>query len=332
MNKKAVQLQIFVLLFLILFSSSCSTILNTSKQDIQVTSNPPGSIVCIEGDTCLQTPTKFKVKRSKEDLKLIVTNDSIDKKIEVDLESKYAPEFVWGNLFNLGFIGPLGYAIDIVSEGRRYAYKKAVHIDLVTGEVKYRIPKVDYKKSLFVGLSLPVANSFNFNNGYKKDKLSGGPGIYGTLEYYYDKNRYLSGRIGIVTNDLNLYNYRYDYYNMWGYEKVSCFFLRLNNMYDFNIVRVGAGLHFSSYMYDYEFFGVVNSQDLYVSESYNHSYNTFGLSLTAELRFLKILYLGFDYHPSIMSYERNHWVAEYSHLFSFAFGGRVNLTRVFDSL
>ena len=78
----------------------------------------------------------------------------MNKKMEFILESKYAPEFVYGNILTIPFIGPVGYVADALMPGRRYTYKKAVHIDLENGIVKYRQPTVRNKGELFLGGSM----------------------------------------------------------------------------------------------------------------------------------------------------------------------------------
>lgn len=93
--------------------SGCATILNGTSQKIQVSSEPAGTIIQVDGKDSYVTPAKLRLER-RHDHVLLFTKEGYENQT-VRL-THVLSEAVCGNLF---LCGPLGWVFDIFA-GTQY--------------------------------------------------------------------------------------------------------------------------------------------------------------------------------------------------------------------
>lgn len=116
--------KLYLTLVLALSLSSCATVVSGTKQNIKITSSPPGATVKINGADSGVTPTVANLKRK--------SSHSIDLSM-----SGYQPQsrmlhagmnqWIWGNLLIGGLIGMV---IDFSSGASNQLSPDEVHADL----------------------------------------------------------------------------------------------------------------------------------------------------------------------------------------------------------
>lgn len=90
------------MLFLCLCFSGCASIVNGSKQEISVSSNPPGAKVYADGLGPWEAPTTLRLK-GKTDHLLLFTKDGYEP--ESRMLTREVSGAVFGNIFAGGLIG-----------------------------------------------------------------------------------------------------------------------------------------------------------------------------------------------------------------------------------
>lgn len=116
---------------LVLFLSSCATIFNSSKTTLNVYTNQPTKLI-VANDTSKNTSTvrTITVGRNKNELKLVIFNDSLQRTLNIKPFSSFA---YWANL---GFYYGLGMLVDL-NNPKRYGYPKMVYVDLEDNTNEY---------------------------------------------------------------------------------------------------------------------------------------------------------------------------------------------------
>lgn len=116
-------LKILLVLLLCVSMASCATIIHGRKQDIQVSSTPPGAIVRV-GDTATTTPGEITLDRSKPRHTLVFEKEGY-KSVTVEL-SRGLDGWLFGNIL-LG--GIVGIVIDFVSGSAYKIYPGDVDVN-----------------------------------------------------------------------------------------------------------------------------------------------------------------------------------------------------------
>lgn len=116
---------------LLMFFCSCASIINTSRQYVPITSNPPGATVSLNGKEFGKTPTGINMKRKNKEHILNLTLDGYEP-YQTNLV-RVVDGWIIGNIVIGGLIG-LG--IDAISGGMYHLNPKRIDIPLKQVETK----------------------------------------------------------------------------------------------------------------------------------------------------------------------------------------------------
>lgn len=116
-------LKIMLVFLLCISMTSCATIIHGKKQDIQVTSTPPGAVVRV-GDIATTTPGEITLDRSKPRYTLVFEKEGY-KPVTVELR-RGLDGWLFGNIL-LG--GIIGIAIDFLTGSAYKIYPGDVDVN-----------------------------------------------------------------------------------------------------------------------------------------------------------------------------------------------------------
>ena len=126
MNKHISPILVLGCLFLV----SCSTMINTPTQEINLKSNPPNAKITIDGKKYGTTPQLVNIERgSNHVVKLDLTGYE---PYELQVTTKLSP-WVWTNIFN-GFLP--GFAVDYITGSLNELYPDTLTVPLTPAPVK----------------------------------------------------------------------------------------------------------------------------------------------------------------------------------------------------
>ena len=191
------------LILILIFCSSCATIsyeIYGNKQEVKVNTNTNKSVqIVFEGDTLLIKDNKIalEVERGKQDLKMKVLSDSIEK--PVTIRSKESFEY-WLNI-------PGNYGIGMLvdrNSPNRYSYPRNIYLDLNKNDDKYSLSsQTNNTNPLYLHLSLPFINIFHFRpQGFGNRVSIGFLGFSAGLDYHYKVKKFLSFKAIVATDFL----------------------------------------------------------------------------------------------------------------------------------
>lgn len=119
-------------LILVVFTSSCATVLNKRYGKTEITTSETVNYV-YQGDTLLNkinTPFTVYKKREKAPLEVQLFNDSTSRKLIIGSKKSWV---YWANSTSYFF---LGFLVDEISK-RKFTYPKKVYVDLSQTEISY---------------------------------------------------------------------------------------------------------------------------------------------------------------------------------------------------
>ena len=113
-----------IIVVLAFSACGCATIVNGTSQKIQVSSDPSGATVTVDGARTYTTPARIRLER-RRDHSLVITKNGY--KAEIVKLTHVLSEVVVGNTL-LG--GPLGWAFDACAGTQYKLIPNPVHVDL----------------------------------------------------------------------------------------------------------------------------------------------------------------------------------------------------------
>jgi hypothetical protein len=319
-----------VLVFAVLFLSSCATLFSKREHYIEVTSNSSSASVNIN-DVNHKLPAKILVKRSKQRLKVFFSNDSLQK--ELLLKPRLNSKFLFGNLC---FYPPFSYAIDFTND-KRFGYKKNVFIKVKDTTVKISAIPLETKivslfnssfkddsKKLKFHFSMPWLNGFSFKTFNNRRIYSFGfIGVAGGFDYFYTKDRFVSFRADAIA----------DYFapifiplaHDDGDIRTSAVNFSLLNSKKLNKFIYGYGLNYAQNYWSY-------NSGYYYNEGINTIYNerirfvshNIGLNLNSCFQITDNFYIGVVYRPSFVTFDSGPKFI-YEHALSLDLSWKINL-------
>lgn len=196
-----------LLLILLLVLSSCATVFTKKTYEMEV--NYQTHTMVKVNDSSFFLPAKIEVKRSKEDLAMVFSNDSISRNYL--FQPSLNPKFLYGNL---AIMPPgVGYLVDLTNQ-KRFYYGKSVLVNTkdTTLEDKklYKIPRKNVsvnfhsnfetkKGQVNLIVSIPWGNSFHFKPmGETKKNNTGFLGFGTGIEYFYKENNFIGLYASVV--------------------------------------------------------------------------------------------------------------------------------------
>lgn len=131
-NKNLKTTTLLYLVFLLLLTSSCATVLGSKNQKINIYSNDPKAQLLLQ-DTVVHLPYTLVVKRSKKELPLrfIVNGQEQD----TILKAKANALFLAGNIPTLPLFG-IGYGVDFTNP-KRFRYRKNIFLNATPAQPLY---------------------------------------------------------------------------------------------------------------------------------------------------------------------------------------------------
>jgi hypothetical protein len=302
-------------------ASSCATLVARKEYVLTLHTNVPNSKVEVN-DSVFNIPTQFKVTRSKADLKIKLTNDSLEKYVRV--KSFPNPSFLYGNLLFL-YVSPAAYLVDFTNP-RRFYYGNDIFLNVFDTITVIRQPihqvLYDYfaekvtgiKGALYLTLSFPWVNNFYLQPIDEVSMLNTGfIGMSVGAEYHYQNKKYISLEAGALLDFLIPFPAPIDY---WGeYETMHSLYVSLSDNIKLNHFTVGYGVSFSS-----------NTWALHVNDFYDtlvpslreptvKTNQSLGFYMDGYHQFSETVSVGVKYRPSILMIKpQTSW--KYEHLIS----------------
>ena len=285
--------------------SSCAAIFNNKSTTVNIHTYPEkATIILNKKDTFCCNVDLFKVKRSGYPLEIRVKKDSIDKTVSVPpiLSSTY----VFPNLFNSWFFGG-GYFIDLAS-CKRFTYPKDIYINLNKKDKKYSTGADNQLINLVI--HVPVINTYNFytakqiltnlvdpysGNHYSdtiggQNNTSGFLGLSGSMEYYLNKNYYLSGNFGFHSKST---------FFLYSSPERDYRYMSLSINRRFNRFHIGTGVAWEKFSYANDPYSE-NADP--IANVYSDGY---ALRLEAQYQLSDNWYLATHYQPMIINDQRS---------------------------
>lgn len=294
----------FGFLFIIMSLSSCATIMNTNYCTVKVDSTTDSVKITIpETNQEYNTPAVIALRRSRDDVQMIVSDDSIAK--EIILESHLSPAFTVGNLFGAGLYG---YIIDLTNK-RRYTYPRKVTIDLYADEPNIRPTLFSRQKGqINLDLTMPFINQMYITRGNEKLQSAGFAGFAAGMDFYHSSREYFSFQMGIAYS-----NFEYHSTNSGDLVKFQSAYTRYINLSEnfcFNKSwQAGAGISLSRMVFT-EVRELPTEQ--LIMDLTNRGY---GLTLSGGYNFSGNLFAKVHYQPVFIMYEGTNYF-DYQHTLS----------------
>lgn len=298
-------------LVLLLVLSSCATVFTKKTYEMEVSSQTYSMVKV--NDSSFFLPAKIQVKRSKQDLAMVFSNDSISRNYV--LQSSLSPKFLYGNL---AIMPPgVGYLVDLSNE-KRFYYGKAVSVNTndtlseITLEDKkqYKVPKKNVsgnfrndfetnKGQINLIVSIPYVNSFHFNPTNETSKNNTGFLGFGTgVEYFYKKNNFIglsaSGVIDFLAPVPAPISYDGEH------EFFSSLAIGLTHNHKINRFTFGYGLNYAKNTWKLS----NNDYDPLIETSrkpVTKSNNSLGLIANGYFQVGKRFFVGVNYKPSLVN-------------------------------
>ncbi len=310
-------------LYLLLITTSCTTITNSPVQVIEVNSLPDTiSYYLNNNQTRFVTPGLISLKRSSNDIPFRIENDTVDKIFVI--KSRISDEYIFGNIASLGY----GYIVDLFDK-RRYTYPKKIVIDTETLQIETKYNStfsdidVNRKHSYEFRFSIPIMNWMltETYNGYFHDR---GPlGITGGLGYYITDKFKLSTNIGWI-NSSGLEFESFDVTTQGIEHSKICYgiFVNLQAESYYKRINYGAGIQYSEFFFGdlYKEYQTAGMKYWGNTLEHTHVKRNLGFIFSGSFSVTNNYYIGGSYNPSFFSWENKHFKTGYSQFFSIEMG------------
>lgn len=321
------------ILFLILlfFLSSCATLITRRSYNIKVSTDLPDARIELLDSTYI-LPAKFKIRRSKEDLKIKLIGDSIEKNFVVKASPNAA--FLYGNLI-WTYLSPAAYLIDFTNQ-KRFYYGRRLRLNSfdTLGIIRPKISKYYYdywsktyetnKGHINVKCSFPWVNSFYLHPIQETPKINTGFwGVSGGLEYFYKKNKYVSLTGSAVMDFFIPFPAAVEFSG----ERKSMYsiYISLTDNYNFRRFTLGYGINLSNNTWRLSYYDRFDPPPP-TREPVTKISNSVGFTFDAYHQLTENLYVGLIYRPTILNVYPDVAV-KYEHLISIDFMFKLRIKK-----
>ncbi|MBS3914896.1 MAG: hypothetical protein KG003_10375 [Bacteroidetes bacterium] len=292
-----------ILLIIAISASGCATLFNSKKQHIKIIAGDEINKIYVDTQRARALDSiTYLVKRGKQPIKLTIYTDS---GIFLDSINAKNSTMFWLNIFNDG----IGFIPDWKNP-KRYGFRKYNTVEYANNKIKiHKYNSFTYGDIRF-NLSFPFINSIYTNQtDTTKGKQTGCWGIEGGLDYFINRNNYLSCNMGSAsTLFLGLPHALHGEFS----EYFTNYF-QLKYMHRLQNTEIGIGVHLANNVYQMDNTGPSN-------KLYPYRINKgFGPNLSIQKKITGRFYLGALYQPNLFRMERN-TTFEYGHFLSFYFG------------
>ena len=294
------KLQFLPLVFILLLNS-CATLFNGKEYRLHLTSVQSNSTVKIY-DTIYHLPAKVMIKRSKENLQIVLESDGKEKKME--LKAEPSRKFILGNLPFI-YLWPISYGVDFTNQNRFY-YGQNINLDindtttvLKKGFLRVATNRADkYFNEPYPGkkgqvnflIGMPLVNEIRDNNEYWNRRSEAYGGVKVGLDYFYSDRKFLN------LSAQTLFSFGImplgEYFD--SYTRTSSSYISLTDNFAYKRFTFGYGLQFSrNQLKDVQVIG--NAPNI---TTFYRNY-AFGATVNSYFRILDGLHIGVVYRPDI---------------------------------
>lgn len=318
-------------LMLIFLFSSCATLITRKDYSIKVSTDLQNARAEIL-DSIYSLPANFKIKRSKEDLKIKLIGDSLKKNYVVKASPNSA--FLYGNLIAYP-IFPAMYGVDFTNQ-KRFYYGKSIFLNssATTETIRPKISKgyYDYwsrnyptnKGQINFTYSFPWVNSFYLHPSQETPKINTGFwGISAGFEYFYRGDKYISLTGSAVMDFFIPFPAAVDFSGE--VETMYSVYTSLTDNYKFRRFTIGYGANFSKntwrIVYHDRFEPLPPTREPATKTS-----NSVGFTLDGYHQVGKRFYIGLIYRPTILNVYPD-IDFKYEHLISLDFKWKIPLKK-----
>ncbi|MNK06458.1 hypothetical protein D3C87_243570 [compost metagenome] len=308
------------LLPVLLCLTSCATIFNSKEYQLKIYSNNTKAQAKVY-DSVYKLPADVAVKRSKDDLKVTLITDSLNK--EFTVKSRLSPEFRWGNIAFVPVM-PIGYITDLTNPKRFYYGKEIMlndndTVNIINEDLKKRYTTEKGQFNLLI--SMPYGNLFYMQPQNESSKTQAGFfGISIGAEYYYKDVKYIKFTAGSSIDFLAPVPAPVTYDG--AAEFITVYNFALTDNYKLGRFTLGYGLNYGIYKWrlnnnEYIFPSTVNEP----RTSINHG---LGIATNVYYQFSKAFFLGVVYNPTfITTYPKTEF--NYQHVISLDLQWKIKL-------
>ncbi len=317
--------RIIPILFLAFACSSCATILNKKYLKVDVHTSEPSRVI-LNRDTFHTAGNRvvLKLKRAKKDLKFKIETDSISKNIILPYKRSFA--------YYLNFPMTFGYGVVFDNfSPKRFTYSRSLYFDMIDSIPDFQVYDVARKGEIYWRLTLPFYNHFKYKtNEIAGEKITNGFWGIGTgLDYFYDKNKFLSFNISYATSFprgapspypqvTNLQRGR-------DFDSVRSVYFALTNNHKVKVFSLGYGMAYSKEKWEYLYDAIVDGGEFVLSTSGEK--RKLGLLFSGYVQNGTRFNLGLTYHPTFYELEEGTFTKKYEHLISLEFAWRFRIKR-----
>lgn len=293
------------LLFLFCLTS-CATLITRKDYNIHISSDAVNAVVKVQ-DSTYALPARFKIKRSKEDLKIELMGDSLKRNYTVKASPNGA--FLYGNLAWVYF-APAAYLVDFTNQ-KRFYYGRHIFLNsadtnaVLTLGVGKRY--IDYwartyptrKGQVNLSIGLPGVNNFYMQPVQEGVKINTGFwGISAGLEYFYRNNKFLSLNASATMDYFLPLPVAVEYSGEM--ERMNAVTFALSDNFRFRRFTLGYGLNFSRntwrFVYYDRFEPPAPSREPTVK-----SLNSVGLVFNGYHQLNRTFHIGLIYRPNFLA-------------------------------
>jgi len=276
-----------IILFVLIFFSSCASVLNQPVQSVFISKDK--NIQSVSVPKSLSTDSSlskndvakvYYVERNKKPLAVELQLDSAKK--TVFLQSRNSTAY-WVNIyFNYG----LGMLVD-KDNRKRYAYPRRNYFIVKDTMIK-RVAFAPIKKgTVNVSFSWPLPSFFNLQSESGNYVSSGPLGLQTGLDYFYKNNQYISLNLGAATDIFG------EYLGKGYYESANLVFVNLMNNNIIGRFDFGYGAHLSIFEWRRKTMGDTINLDKTIKTT------AAGPGLSTQYRFGDYFRLGILYQAAI---------------------------------
>lgn len=311
--------------------SSCATLITRKDYNINVSTDLPNASAEII-DSIYSLPADFKIKRSKEDLKIRLIGDSLEKDYVVKASPNAA--FLYGNLICYPIL-PVMYGVDFTNQ-KRFYYGKSIFLNSfdTTGIIRPKISKSYYdywsktyetnKGQINLTYSFPWVNSFYLQPIQETSKINTGfGGISAGLEYFYRNDKYISLTGSAVMDFFIPFPAAVDFSGE--VESMYSVYASLTDNYRFRRFTVGYGVNFCKNTWKLVYHDRFDPPPP-TREPATKSSNSIGFTLDGYHQIGKRFHIGLIYRPTILNVYPD-VDFKYEHLISLDFKWKIRLRK-----
>jgi len=318
MSRIKYQFQFNIILVLV-FLSSCATILNGTKQKIVFSTDRKIKIVSVQMDA-KEDPIlnqsdlgkEYHVERSNKPLKVILQIDSTQKSIYIEPKKSLA---YWSNIY---FDYGIGMLVDN-NNIKKWGYQCRNYLTAKDSTIRISRFAPMKKGTVMLSLALPIpfTNIFNLKTIKGKYQSIGVFGFQGGMDYFYRDNHFLSINLGAATDVFA------EHIGNGYFETGSTVFTSIKNNQVAGSFSFGYGVNLSQFKWTNQ----LNGDRIKVVQSLKNL--ALGPSLSVDYRLGNYLRLGFLYQPTIINTTLKP-VFDYQHYISINLTWKIPIKKMGD--